>query len=112
MKAGIIDPVKVVRTALMDSASVASLLTTSEVIVVRRARQRQGRRRGRHGGHGRHGWHGRHVLSPAPAKRQRRRLSVCGRLASGYPFAAGERGPAVAARFEKVKREYFTAPMR
>ncbi len=34
MKAGIIDPVKVVRTALMDAAGVASLLTTSEAIVV------------------------------------------------------------------------------
>ncbi len=34
VKAGIIDPVKVVRTALMDAAGVASLLTTSEAIVV------------------------------------------------------------------------------
>ena len=34
MKAGIIDLVKVVRTALMDAAGVASLLTTSEAIVV------------------------------------------------------------------------------
>jgi chaperonin GroEL len=34
VKAGIIDPLKVVRTALMDAASVSSLLTTSEVIVV------------------------------------------------------------------------------
>lgn len=34
MKAGIIDPVKVVRTALTDAAGVASLLTTSEAIIV------------------------------------------------------------------------------
>jgi chaperonin GroEL len=34
VKAGIIDPVKVVRTALTDAAGVASLLTTSEVIIV------------------------------------------------------------------------------
>lgn len=34
VKAGIIDPVKVVRTALTDAAGVASLLTTSEAIVV------------------------------------------------------------------------------
>lgn len=34
MKAGIIDPLKVVRTALTDAAGVASLLTTSEAIIV------------------------------------------------------------------------------
>lgn len=34
MKAGIIDPTKVVRTALVDAASVASLLTTAEAVVV------------------------------------------------------------------------------
>jgi hypothetical protein len=32
--AGIIDPLKVVRTALVDAASVSSLITTSECIVV------------------------------------------------------------------------------
>jgi chaperonin GroEL len=34
IKAGIVDPLKVVRTALVDAAGVASLLTTSEVCVV------------------------------------------------------------------------------
>merc|ERR1719499_3076053 len=34
MKAGIIDPVKVVRTALSDAASVAGLLTTTEAVIV------------------------------------------------------------------------------
>ena len=34
VKAGIIDPVKVVRTALTDAAGVASLLFTSEAMVV------------------------------------------------------------------------------
>lgn len=34
VKAGVIDPMKVVRTALLDAASVASLLTTAEAIVV------------------------------------------------------------------------------
>jgi len=34
LKAGIIDPAKVVRTALVDAASVASLMTTTEAIVV------------------------------------------------------------------------------
>lgn len=32
--AGIIDPLKVVRTALVDAASVASLMTTTECIIV------------------------------------------------------------------------------
>jgi len=34
IKAGIIDPVKVVRTALVDAASVASLMTTTEAVIV------------------------------------------------------------------------------
>lgn len=34
VKAGIIDPLKVVRTALMDAASVSSLITTSEAVIV------------------------------------------------------------------------------
>ncbi|GBG62517.1 hypothetical protein CBR_g30835 [Chara braunii] len=34
VKAGIIDPVKVIRTALVDAASVASLMTTTEAIIV------------------------------------------------------------------------------
>jgi chaperonin GroEL len=34
VKAGVVDPIKVVRTALMDAASVASLLTTAEAIIV------------------------------------------------------------------------------
>jgi len=33
IKSGIIDPVKVVRTALVDASSIASLLTTTEVII-------------------------------------------------------------------------------
>lgn len=33
MKAGVIDPAKVVRTALQDAASVASLLITTEALV-------------------------------------------------------------------------------
>jgi chaperonin GroEL len=33
IKAGIIDPTKVVRTALSDAASVASLMTTTEAII-------------------------------------------------------------------------------
>ena len=34
IKAGVIDPLKVVRTALVDASGVASLLTTSECMIV------------------------------------------------------------------------------
>ena len=36
MKAGIIDPTKVVRTALQDAASVAGLLVTTEAMIAER----------------------------------------------------------------------------
>jgi chaperonin GroEL len=36
VKAGIIDPAKVVRTALQDAASVASLLITTEALIAER----------------------------------------------------------------------------
>lgn len=39
VKAGIIDPVKVVRTALVDAASVSSLLTTTEAVIVEHPEQ-------------------------------------------------------------------------
>ena len=55
---GIIDPTKVVRTALLDAAGVASLLTTAEIIVTEIPRERP-----RNGWNGR--WYGRrHVLIP------------------------------------------------
>ncbi|KAL6581963.1 Chaperonin cpn60, mitochondrial [Orobanche minor] len=38
VKAGIIDPLKVIRTALVDAASVSSLMTTTEAIVVEQAK--------------------------------------------------------------------------
>ncbi len=39
VKAGIIDPTKVVRTALQDAASVAGLLVTTEAMVAERRRR-------------------------------------------------------------------------
>ena len=63
VKAGIIDPTKVVRTALQDAASVAGLLVTTEAMVAEKPEKKapaDGRRRRRHGWHGRHG-----LLSPA-----------------------------------------------
>ena len=44
MKAGVIDPVKVVRTALQNAASIASLLLTTEALVSRDPREAEGRR--------------------------------------------------------------------
>ena len=62
VKAGIIDPTKVVRTALQNAASVAGLLVTTEAMVAERPEKKgppaTGRRR--HGWNGRHGRHGRY----------------------------------------------------
>ena len=41
VKAGIIDPVKVVRTALVDAASVASLMTTTECLIVEAPKEKE-----------------------------------------------------------------------
>ncbi|MSP80339.1 MAG: molecular chaperone GroEL, partial [Rhodospirillales bacterium] len=46
LKAGIIDPVKVVRTALQDAASIAGLLITTEAMVAERPEKKAS------GGHG------------------------------------------------------------
>ena len=53
--AGIIDPTKVVRVALQDAASVASLLITTEAMVAERPEKKApagGPPGGRHGRHG------------------------------------------------------------
>ena len=57
IEAGIVDPAKVVRTALQDAASVAGLLITTEAMIGDKpkkeaARDADGRRRWRHGRHG------------------------------------------------------------
>ena len=65
VKAGIIDPTKVVRTALQDAASVAGLLVTTEAMVAEKPeRKGPGDATGwrRHGWNGRHGRHGRYGL--------------------------------------------------
>jgi len=56
--AGIIDPAKVVRSALQNAGSIAGMVLTTEALVARR----------RHGWHGRHGHgrHGRHDVIPDP----------------------------------------------
>lgn len=52
MSAGIIDPTKVVRTALQDAAGVASLLTTAEVVVIEIPKEDKGMAGGVPGGMG------------------------------------------------------------
>ncbi len=57
VKAGIIDPTKVVRTALEDAASVAGLVITTEAIITELPKKEAARDAGRrHGRHGRHGF--------------------------------------------------------
>ncbi len=62
--AGIIDPTKVVRVALQDAASVASLLITTEAMIAEKPKDKPRMRHARRRRHGRrHGRHG--LLSPA-----------------------------------------------
>ncbi len=74
VEAGIVDPTKVVRTALQDAASVAALLITTEAMVADRPRSRSGRRRRRtrpwRRRHGRHG-----LLSPRIQRVKKGRVS-------------------------------------
>src|SRR5579859_4462501 len=49
---GVIDPVKVVRTALQNAASVASLMLTTECLVAERPKEDKGGGAGGHAGHG------------------------------------------------------------
>ena len=55
VKAGIIDPTKVVRIALQDAASVAGLLVTTEAMVAEKPKKTVCRFRRHAGQHGRHG---------------------------------------------------------
>ncbi len=52
LKDGIIDPTKVVRTALVDAASVASLMTTTEAMIVEIKEEKEGGAGGPMGGMG------------------------------------------------------------
>ena len=74
---GIIDPAKVVRTALQDASSVAGLLVTTEAMVAELPKEPAAAdaRRWR-----RHGWNGRHgLLRPTPS------LTNRSKAASGRP---------------------------
>ena len=52
LEAGVIDPTKVVRTALQNAASVASLMITTEALVAERPKEEKESPAGAHGGHG------------------------------------------------------------
>jgi hypothetical protein len=75
-KFGVIDPAKVVRTALEDAASIAGLLITTEAMVADKPAKDGG---GAAGLHARHGRHGRHDVTLLGADRSRARQN-------GAPF--------------------------
>ncbi|MEU8135461.1 chaperonin GroEL [Streptodolium elevatio] len=52
LKAGVIDPVKVTRSALQNAASIASLLLTTESLVVEKPAEQEAAHGHSHGGHG------------------------------------------------------------
>ena len=52
VEAGVIDPTKVVRAALQNAASVASLMLTTEALVAERPKKKAGAAAGGGGGHG------------------------------------------------------------
>ena len=93
IRAGIIDPTKVVRHALQDAASIAGLLITTEAMVAEkpepkiRAGDAAGRRHGRHGRHG--------LLNPAAASNHKGRPSApnAGGRLFFVPHAVAAAGP-------------------
>ena len=70
--AGIVDPTKVVRTALQDAASIAGLLVTTEAMVAEHPKKESAPRHARRWRHGRHG-----LLGPSPSKKHGE--AACGR---------------------------------
>jgi chaperonin GroEL len=51
VKAGVIDPTKVTRTALQNAASVATLLLTSDALIAEKPKEEKGKKGGGHGGY-------------------------------------------------------------
>ena len=49
---GVIDPVKVTRSALVNAASIASMVLTTDTLVVEKKEPQSGEAAGGHGGHG------------------------------------------------------------
>ena len=67
IEAGVIDPVKVVRGALENAASIAAMILTTDVLITDMPEKEK---RSCHAS-GRHGWHGllRLTLNPSPYRR-------------------------------------------
>ncbi len=96
VKAGVIDPAKVTRSALQNAASIAGLLLTTEALVADKPEKADAgrcRSRGcRHGRrHGWHGWHGRHDVVTPPVRSQGRHAAPA---ATSFSTMAGPAGPA------------------
>ena len=70
VKAGVVDPTKVTRSALQNAASISGLLLTTEAIITEAPEKEKGGRRHASGRrHGRNGWHGRNgLLSPTATR--------------------------------------------
>ena len=101
VKAGVIDPTKVSRTALQNAASVASLMLTTMAHRRREAEGRvRGRRRWRRRRHGRDGRHGRDDVahaSPPASRRVTRGAAGNSRRPSSFSARAAGHRPAPAA---------------
>ena len=108
IRAGIIDPTKVVRHALQDAASVAGLLITTEAMVAEkpepkiRAGDAAGRRNGRNGRNG---------LLNAPIRQHKPRHRPSAHPAGGRFFAVGE-PPAPNRRSRRASRRHRTGKAR
>ena len=96
VKAGVIDPTKVVRAALQNAASVASLMLTTEALIAERPKKKAAgggggrrRRRRRHGRHGRHGRRRRLLGRRTEPLKLRKR----GGAQRPFPFFYGSRDP-------------------
>ncbi len=87
VKAGIIDPTKVVRCALQDAASVAALLITTEAMIADRPEKKPAPMGGAGGGMGRHGRHG--LLSPSLSVRSFVQRRACIRKGAGLSADRG-----------------------
>ena len=71
VEAGVMDPTKVVRFALQNAASVASLLLTTEAVIAEKPKKKDPPMMPGGGGMGGDGRHGRYVLMPSGGDREK-----------------------------------------
>ena len=94
VKAGVIDPTKVVRTALQNAASVASLMLTTEAMIAEKPKEEPGGGGGGMGGMGGIGGRGSPPLPPATSEAPPRAVFLSpagGGAAARHPPPGGER---------------------